>query len=182
MLWPLGGLTTYGPDNAKGEFITAIAGPLVHLVMMGIWALLYAITNGGVQNLTQYKVIIDAGGSLVNGMVLTLFRRGFWLNIEIMVINVIFPIYPLDGIRILGAFFVMIGCSIHRAAKFTAAFGVLLSIGFVIAGIVTLFREGLDELPIIYMLLGALGIVSSNILFGYAVLIWIFGMYFGMFF
>jgi hypothetical protein len=167
VLWPLGGLTTYGPPTAKGEFLTAIAGPLIHLPMMALWALLYTISNGSSNNLTDYKVYVDALGKL-DGMVITLCRRGFWLNIEIMVINIIFPIYPLDGIRILGSFFVVIGCSIHKAAKYTAVFGVALSVGFVIAGVVTLFQAGMDETPIIYMLLGAMGIASSKILFDYA--------------
>jgi len=167
VLWPLGGLTTYGPPTAKGELLTAIAGPLIHLPMMALWALLYTISNGSSHNLTDYKVYVDALGKL-DGMVITICRRGFWLNIEIMVINIIFPIYPLDGIRILGSLFVVIGCSIHKAAKYTAVFGVALSVGFVIAGVVTLFQAEMDETPIIYLLLGAMGIASSKILFDYA--------------
>lgn len=167
VLWPLGGLTTFSPPTVKGEFFTAIAGPLSHLPMMGFWALLYTLENGSLKGLTEYKVYVDALASL-GGMMGTLFRRAFWLNLEILILNVIFPIYPLDGIRILGSFFVLIGCTIQRASKLTASFGFLLSVGFVIAGIVELFQPGSDETAIIYILLGALGIVSSNLLFSYA--------------
>lgn len=167
VLWPLGGLTTFGPPSVKGEFLTSIAGPLSHLPMMGFWALLYTLENGSSKGLTDYKVYVDTLATL-GGMTETLFRRAFWLNLEILVLNVIFPIYPLDGIRILGSFFVVVGCTIQKAAKLTATFGLLLSVAFVIVGIVELFQPGTDETAIIYMLLGALGIVSSNILFSYA--------------
>lgn len=110
MLWPLGGLAMCDiPDDWKSELKVALAGPMVNLILVPIFAVpLYILTG------TLSSLAFNPLGMGSNATVLTLVsgETTWWLialggfysiNMILLVFNLLIPMYPLDGARALQA-------------------------------------------------------------------------------
>lgn len=110
MLWPLGGLAMCDiPDDWKSELKVALAGPMVNLVLIPVFAVpLYILTG------TMSSLAFNPLGMGSNATVLTLVsgETTWWLialggfysiNMILLIFNLLIPMYPLDGARVLQA-------------------------------------------------------------------------------
>ena len=97
VIWPFGGLAQpHVPHEYQHELITAVAGPLVNLlicmfVVPVVWA--YTRTWGLVQP-AQPRGLVEGGPWLV------LIKLTLWLNWMLVLVNLL-PAFPLDGGRVL---------------------------------------------------------------------------------
>jgi len=88
VLWPLGGVAYVDPPPRAGATLWSIAaGPLVNVVLLPIFGVLYL--SGGTP--AQATSIQD---------VHSLLFAVFWINVGLLAFNML-PIYPLDGGQIL---------------------------------------------------------------------------------
>jgi len=134
VLWPLGGYVICGPvDTVTQDFCVAIAGPLTHLPQMALWGFIFAVIENGVSNLEQYyDENMSFGGNLCS--------QAFFLNVILLVFNLFVPAYPLDGGRCLAAGLMVCGLDGLKAAIATAIIGMVISIAFVIWGLVSFIQ------------------------------------------
>eukprot|EP00588_Corethron_pennatum_P009024 CAMPEP_0194267418 /NCGR_PEP_ID=MMETSP0169-20130528/1923_1 /TAXON_ID=218684 /ORGANISM="Corethron pennatum, Strain L29A3" /LENGTH=214 /DNA_ID=CAMNT_0039008247 /DNA_START=17 /DNA_END=658 /DNA_ORIENTATION=+ len=87
VMWPLGGLAILektDPDTYKNRIIVAAAGPATHLFQM-VACLLGAFLT----SLLGTSKFLDLLAGLCMG--------GFYLNLSLMLFNLLLPAYPLDG-------------------------------------------------------------------------------------
>ena len=123
-LLPIGGLANLEriPEDPKQEFVVAIAGPAVNVVI-GFFLLGLAYVTGGPFTMDQVLMREEAG------VILTLASINLWL----VVFNLI-PAFPMDGGRVLRALLAM---TINRvkATKIAARIGQICAVGFGIYGI-----------------------------------------------
>ena len=135
VLWPLGGFVICGPAaTVKNDFLVAIAGPLTHLPQMAIWAVIFAIIEGG--SFSNFSRYINDNASFGS----SLCSQAFYLNLVLFVFNLFVPAYPLDGGRCLGAGLVLCGLDVLKAAMATAVIGMVIAAAFVIWGIIDLLK------------------------------------------
>lgn len=136
-LWVLGGFTHMGREmrSAGEELKVAIAGPVVNLVLMGVFLLVTSLLAsppmtladalGGTQT-TNAPLVVCAWLTLVNG--------------GLLVFNLL-PAYPLDGGRIAQALVWRATGSRGRATRMSGlagrALGQLLSVG----GLILIWRQ-----------------------------------------
>ncbi len=128
ILSPIGGLARLRgmPENPFHEFIIAICGPLVNVVIALI-LLLVLVFNGGF-NFGE----IQLDGELPS------FEVYFWpilllYNVILVVFNMI-PAFPMDGGRVLRSLLAM-RMRITKATQISSFIGKGLAVGFVIFGI-----------------------------------------------
>ncbi len=107
LLWPLGGLAMCRPPNTwKAHLITTIGGPLVNVLLLPILGIaVYAATQRW--DAVAFNPINPrngAGIAAINGG-----QLGSWLfwahltNFYLLAFNVLLPMYPMDGGRIMQA-------------------------------------------------------------------------------
>eukprot|EP00979_Chaetoceros_neogracilis_P007234 scaffold1521_cov271-Chaetoceros_neogracile.AAC.42 len=141
ILWPLGGLTTYGPNDrgARGDTIVAIAGPVSHLFTGAVFAIFYIIlrTDDMPPLLTFSERFVDLESGFL-GIISTACRISFCWNLFLFVVHMIIPIYPLDGIRIWTGLLRSAGVSLTKTAHVVAFAGMAVSFTFFIYGCVGL--------------------------------------------
>jgi len=158
VLWPLGGLTVSRSNSAWAEFRIAIAGPLSHLPMIALWAILFVIVKP--QGAQYNRVIEFALLESFDGFLSELFLHSFFVNICILLANIIMPTFPLDGARCLASLLVMTGCSTVKAAKIIAVWSMIVSVAFIIFGAYLLFTD--DYIGVFLMIIGALNFSGGN--------------------
>ncbi len=133
ILLPLGGVAVMNkhPEKPIHEFLIAIAGPLVNVVL----AALLAIPIGG-----QLRVaILDGRGLLpespndpsLNNLVFWLFSA----NVSLVLFNLI-PAFPLDGGRIFRSLLALV-IGQPRATGIAAAVGQLIAVGLGVFGVLS---------------------------------------------
>jgi len=99
ILMPIGGITIFDESqpviipNWKRDIKIAIAGPLVNLVIAGASALVFSQATPNLRLWNDYYV---ASNNLPHALV--------WVNLWLAAFNLL-PAYPLDGGRVLRAFF-----------------------------------------------------------------------------
>lgn len=158
LLWPLGGLAyAEVPHTARANFITALAGPLVNLVLcvactLALWLAagesswrppLNPLPSGapmrsdasGAVWLTAWD---GAAVATTNPWVLTLARL-FWVNWAGFLLNVVVIGFPLDGGR-------MFQCALWPHLGYRQATLVAVFAGFVVMFIIALFAIVQNEL------------------------------------
>ena len=169
VLWPLGGLTIYGPEDqgARGDLKVALAGPLIHLPMAGLFALLYVLLKGkdmvGLASRTVFIADLNTG---FVGMFLTACRIACWWNLWLCALHLVLPIYPLDGIRVWAGVLRSRGMSLTKSAKVTSVGGMGLSLVIFVYGVVKLFDSRIEG-GITEILLGGFGFATSKILYDF---------------
>jgi Zn-dependent protease/predicted transcriptional regulator len=121
---PIGGIARLEriPENPKEEFVVAIAGPAVNIILAFITAMFINIPD--INNLT---------GQLSGGINYTNFFLNFFVvNIFLALFNLI-PAFPMDGGRVLRALLAT-KFERHIATNIAAKIGQFLAIGFVFIG------------------------------------------------
>jgi len=121
-LFIFGGVAELGdePRTAGGEFLMAIAGPIVSAVLGGLFLLLYAVGSAAGWPVPPLRVFSYLG----------------WINWTVLLFNLV-PAFPLDGGRVLRSILWGITGSLRRSTYWAAllgrGFGWLLIIGGVLA-------------------------------------------------
>lgn len=167
VLTPIGGLTffTATEKGHVGDLKVALAGPLIQIPFMCILAAIYLIlqtekTGPFVDFYATYENVSGTIGLLF----LTLCRTTFWYNVLLLSINLLVPIYPLDGLRIYAATLKIMGINLTTTAKFVSIGGMIFSVSLFGFGVFKLFHTsyigGMSE-----VLAGGLGFTNSKILF-----------------
>ncbi len=106
LMWPLGGLAYCLPPNTwRANLITIVGGPLVNVIFVPILAGAILALGGGWNNV--FFDPFDIGGAASEAMALGF---GSWIvwslhfsNLFMLAFNLLVPMYPLDGSRILHA-------------------------------------------------------------------------------
>lgn len=169
VLWPLGGLSLYGPDSPMGDVKVAILGPLSHVFTGAIFGVVYIMIKAeGMPSLLSYQVYYADIESGLKGIFASASRIAFCWNLMLLVVHLLVPVYPMDAVRIWGGLLRSSGKSLADTAKFTAYAGILICFGIFIYGWVGLFRDesfggGITEFSA-YIVLGGFGaLVSWNL-------------------
>ena len=117
ILWPLGGIMDFSQNvglDVMEDFWVALAGPLTHIPMAGLWFLLWFFTHD--PSLSFQQTSLDSPelwlAELAEGAI--------QLNAFLFVFNLFVPAYPLDGGRILAALLVKNGKPVRQAARITS--------------------------------------------------------------
>ncbi|MEO1007387.1 MAG: DUF6576 domain-containing protein [Planctomycetota bacterium] len=127
MLWPLGGLAyCRPPHNWRDELITVVGGPAVN-------AALYPLLAGGVWLATG-----DWRNAFFNpfapvwpgdGLVPTLLFSMHFMNLVLLLFNVLVPMYPMDSGRI-------VQCLLWRKVGYEKSLWIVCNVGMVAAVVV----------------------------------------------
>lgn len=122
ILLPIGGMSRMSqlPENPVHEFIIAVAGPLVNVVL----AVILGLYISYVQNVDLWAPAAISGGLLHNL---------FWINVVLAIFNLL-PAFPMDGGRVLRAL-VSIKIGRVRATRVAASIGHIFAIAFGIIGL-----------------------------------------------
>ena len=136
LLWPLGGLAYINLDDssAKGDLGVAVAGPATHVPMFIVWFLIYLAAGGNSTVTSRY------GHNFVRDVA----SEGCWLNIYLLLFNLLIPAYPLDGSRIISNALALCGVPVRTAGWIVITLSVimscgLLAYGFILSPFLTLF-------------------------------------------
>ena len=109
------------PKSARGEFLMALAGPLVSLLIAGLFGLLWLVI------LPVSPQLHALAGWLAS------------INVGLALFNLI-PGFPLDGGRVLRATIWGITDNLQRATQIASRLGQLVASGFIFWGIWQIFR------------------------------------------
>lgn len=157
-LSPIGGVARLNklPEKPMQEFLVAIAGPAVNLVIV---LLLSPFYFGAISALDRSNLInsvfnasgnyfapnLSLGGFLVVGL--------FWLNIILATFNMV-PAFPMDGGRVLRA---LLSLRLQRvkATKYAALIGKIFAVGFAILGLVS------QPMNFLYVFIGAFVFITA---------------------
>lgn len=120
-LLPIGGVANMEriPEDPKQEFLVAIAGPMVNVVIAGVLMLASGISMADLQAIDLEKA------SLVQRLAL--------INVSLVIFNLI-PAFPMDGGRVLRALLAM-RLGPQRATEIAAKFGQVFAFLFAAAGL-----------------------------------------------
>ncbi len=110
MLWPLGGLAMCSvPEDWKSALRVALAGPMVNLVLVPVFAVpLYMLTRS-VSSLGFNPMTLGAGSAeltLVSGETtwwLVVLGAFYSINLVLLVFNLLVPMFPMDSARMVYA-------------------------------------------------------------------------------
>lgn len=139
-LLPIGGVARLEriPENPWQEFVIAIAGPMVNVVIVAILALIYLL--GGF--MFQLSTTEPVGTNFLASLMI--------VNVALVVFNMI-PAFPMDGGRVLRAVLAM-NMDYVNATRVAANIGQLIAIGL---GIVGLFTNWFLMFIALFVYLGA---------------------------
>ena len=128
------------PEKPKHEFIIAVMGPAVNLLIIIILLAFYGLDN--FINLEHFQ---DQNAATTQSMMVWggFLRNIFWANVAMIVFNLI-PAFPMDGGRVLRALLAMKYDRV-RATDFAAFVAKCLAVCMGVYG----FIDNRDFLPII---------------------------------
>lgn len=168
ILWPLGGLSFYGPSNLgyMGDLKVAVAGPLMQIPLIIVLLTLYETLRDDDMSAigSIYPVIGDITGD-ISRIFIAVCMATFWFNVITFLLNVFIPIYPLDGVRLYAAGLKALGASLTKAAKIISYYGMFISICTFVLGAMQMFFSTVYGGGLFEMALGAFGFVNSKDLY-----------------
>lgn len=146
LMWPLGGLASCAtPHHWKADLITTIGGPAVNAILwpmfaLLLWAVLPAGRAAGVLIFNPFDPVMVLTGldlRLADGTQ-PFWLAGLWwiyyLNIVLLALNVLLPMYPMDGGRIMHAL-LWRKMGYNRATSLAAKIGLGIAIAVFILAI-----------------------------------------------
>lgn len=134
LIWPLGGLASCHPPHTwRANFWTTAGGPLVNVVLAPILAL--GLLAGGVSAETLYKfnplAPMDAQGIFSMGWGQRALWWMYYTNFVILAFNVLVPMFPMDGGRLVQALlWRKMGYRRSMAIATTLGLGIACVLGF----------------------------------------------------
>jgi len=146
LLWPLGGLATCSPPHRwDAAFWTTAGGPLVNAALLvPLGALVFALTGSwGAVIFNPFDPWFSAGTVTASTDFEKLLKLTAWAfhysNMLLLAFNVLVPMYPMDGGRLLHAL-LWRKIGYRESTKMTAI------IGLVVAGVMAVFAVVFSEL------------------------------------
>lgn len=102
LMWPLGGLASVmPPDTPRANFVTTAGGPAVNVILLVPLAVLMYVFGMGDRLIFNPLEFSSVFHNLTWGQ--TALFLAYVVNLAILLFNVILPIFPLDGGRMLYA-------------------------------------------------------------------------------
>lgn len=105
MLWPLGGLASCRiPDHWRAEFMVALAGPMIHILLFPLLAALLYVFTGTFESLAFNPMTLGAHSAVTfadgtTAWWLILVESFYALNLVLLIFNLFIPMFPLDSSR-----------------------------------------------------------------------------------
>ncbi len=133
LLWPLGGLASCAPPRTwRANFITTAGGPMVNVVLFPIFALaLWATGHAGTIIFNPLSPTVAL--AQFESYALAALWIGHAVNLLLLMFNVLCPMFPLDGGRLVQALIWAKTGSERRSMEISVV------MGFVVAGILGVF-------------------------------------------
>ena len=133
LMWPLGGLAFVEVTSPRSQRLTAAAGPLVNLLMCGLFLRAVLVSEPISHALNPLEVPFTKDGFGAN-LILDVQVLTFWFNWLCLLVNLI-PAFPLDGGQILRSWLtgrMGTGMGAEMAIRLAYVFAFLIAVvGFV---------------------------------------------------
>jgi len=129
LLWPFGGLAYCAfSREPKKQLAVSIAGPLTHIPMASFWVALWYLTND-FDHCVKFS-LFDPIRNIQQCFLPAIALEAFRMQVLLFAFNMFFPVYPLDGGKILLSFLIMC-CSLTppTAAKICIGISTILCTG-----------------------------------------------------
>jgi len=130
LMWPLGGLAMCAPPNTwRAHLVTVVGGPAVNLALLPVFVLaLFAAGMGDTALFNPLDPVIPATSSYSHAALWI----GHWMNAMLLAFNVLCPMFPLDGGRIMQ-------CVVWAKTSERRSMEVAVVVGFVTAALLGVF-------------------------------------------
>ena len=143
LLWPLGGLAFVGHTaSPRDDLLVAAAGPLTHLPQVAFWIVLELITT---VIMTKRAFLTWNTWPPSNNLWFAVVTAAVSLNVALFAFNLLLPVYPLDGGRVLADALLMCGVPVRTAAFIVGGVGAALGVAIIIYG----FMRGLGGILVV---------------------------------
>jgi len=138
MLWPFGGLAycAFSREPMK-QLAVSIAGPLTHIPMAGIWLLMWYLSTDPL-HCAKFS-LFGSIGNPQQCFIPVVALEAFRMQVLLFAFNMFFPVYPLDGGKILLSFMIMC-CSLTppTAAKVCIGVSTTFCLGLLAFSVLTM--------------------------------------------
>jgi hypothetical protein len=116
-------------DKVYNELCVVISGPLTHVLQCLFWLSLYSQINQG--DFSHFDLEVDIhtlneGGALAFVSILAI--QATLMNVVMLKLNLLIPVYPFAGARALVGLVVLGGASLYTAGVVTACAGILVGL------------------------------------------------------
>eukprot|EP00270_Netrium_digitus_P002258 TRINITY_DN12544_c0_g1_i1.p1 TRINITY_DN12544_c0_g1~~TRINITY_DN12544_c0_g1_i1.p1 ORF type:complete len:285 (-),score=48.84 TRINITY_DN12544_c0_g1_i1:158-1012(-) len=129
LLWPLGGLAYVGHGGGpKDDIKVALAGPATHIPQLLFWLIILIILRHHNLSITIYLPLKEHFFS-------NLASASVRMNIILFVVNLLIPVFPLDGGRIFADALLLAGVPSNRSATIVMVVAFVMGVLFVIYGV-----------------------------------------------
>jgi len=140
LMWPLGGLAFCRPPHHwRASFITTAGGPVVNVALVPVFAgalLILGQPAGALffspLNITSGWSALDYGAAPIPAMALQLLFWTYTANWALLLFNVVLPMYPMDGGRLMQAL-------LWRSMGYRRSMSISTMVGLVVAATLGLF-------------------------------------------
>lgn len=132
LMWPLGGLATCNPPHEwRAHLVTALGGPAVNVVLAPVFiGALWAVGQKDAILFNPFKPSVSV--TLLGSWWLVFLWWLHYTNVLILGFNLLMPLFPLDGGRVLQAI-------LWRRMGYTASMDATATIGLFAAGALGVF-------------------------------------------